>query len=928
MADVQPLLSALQVFNGAPDKTSLEGANNWLQDFQHSPEAWATCNVLLLSPDAPAPAKLFAAQTFRTKVTYDLHQVGSEHQLALRDTLLAALQTYHAGPRTIIVQLCLAVAGLALQLPAWENPVQSMIQAFGSNPATVPVLLQFLTILPEELNTNTRIPVIDEDYNERVPKLLTQNVRKVLETLSMYIKATGVTTAIQKEVFTCLRNWLIAGEIPPADLLNTPLFPFAFEALNSDELFDSAIDVLCELIHETQEVDDNIYVIRVLLPRVIDLQSRLETDKDDPEKIRGFARLFSEAGETYRILLVDDPDNWYPLVDAIGKCSAYHDLDIVPITFPFWMRLAQILGKRTTIPPYLIRGYEALMTVIIKHLHFPADTSTLTSQEVENFRSFRHVMGDTLKDCCLVLRTEKCLLAAYQMISAALLKGPSGVTWQEIEAPLFSMRSMGAEIKPDDQVAVPKILDLIPQLPSHPRVRYAALLIIARYTEWINFHPNYIQPQLQYISAGFDDSDAEVNAAAGQGLKFLCQDCKQHLAHFLPDLHTFLKTTGPKLIQDDRRQVYEAIGHVISAMPIEPATQSLRTFSLDLLASIHDTTSKTTPTKEEIDQASNALENLEVMLYIIRSFGDDLPEACQASCLEAWTVFENFLLKFGTDYELAERVTRVIRHGISLYGKAGLPVAPSLMERMSQGYDATGISCYIWIGGKITARFGDEKQNVRLQTALRGMYETAAKKSVTLLSLRQPKEMPDVVQDFVQLLLQLVDIVPEIFFDQNIFPSVFGASLAGLTVIHDDTVFATLDLFRTIVTHDCLRDEVTEPEYTKWATLIRGVVRNQGYQLTGYLLSGMIGDFPEDAIQNVVSIFRVITTMFPEEMLQWLSGVLGELPGVSAPNQAKSQFLMDLTDAVNARNYDKVKYSILTFNRVTRKVRDRRRLPV
>lgn len=155
-----------------------------------------------------------------------------------------------------------------------------------------------------------------------------------------------------------------------------------------------------------------------------------------------------------------------------------------------------------------------------------------------------------------------------------------------------------------------------------------------------------------------------------------------------------------------------------------------------------------------------------------------------------------------------------------------------------------------------------------------------------------------VVQDFVQLLLQLVELTPDIFFDQNIFPAVFGASLAGLTVIHDDTVFATLDLFRMIATHDCLGDEVVQPEYTKWATLIRGVVRNQGYQLTGYLLSGMLGDFPEDAIQNVVSIFRVITTMFPEEMLQWLSGVLGELPATTAPNQAKSQFLMDLTEYV------------------------------
>lgn len=36
MADIQALLSALDVFNGAPDKESLESANAWLQDFQHS----------------------------------------------------------------------------------------------------------------------------------------------------------------------------------------------------------------------------------------------------------------------------------------------------------------------------------------------------------------------------------------------------------------------------------------------------------------------------------------------------------------------------------------------------------------------------------------------------------------------------------------------------------------------------------------------------------------------------------------------------------------------------------------------------------------------------------------------------------------------------------------------------------------------------
>ena len=30
--------------------------------------------------------------------------------------------------------------------------------------------------------------------------------------------------------------------------------------------------------------------------------------------------------------------------------------------------------------------------------------SALTSQEADNFRSFRHIMGDTLKDCCCDMR--------------------------------------------------------------------------------------------------------------------------------------------------------------------------------------------------------------------------------------------------------------------------------------------------------------------------------------------------------------------------------------------------------------------------------------------------------------------------------------------------------------------------------------------
>jgi Exportin 1-like protein len=96
---------------------------------------------------------------FNFQVTFDLHQVDPQNIITLRDTLFTALERYQNGPRTIIVQLCLALSGLAVQLPAWDNPVQSLADLFGRNPATVPVLLQFLTVLPEELASNTKIPI-------------------------------------------------------------------------------------------------------------------------------------------------------------------------------------------------------------------------------------------------------------------------------------------------------------------------------------------------------------------------------------------------------------------------------------------------------------------------------------------------------------------------------------------------------------------------------------------------------------------------------------------------------------------------------------------------------------------------------------------------------------------------------------------------
>lgn len=453
-----------------------------------------------------------------------------------------------------------------------------------------------------------------------------------------------MTIDVQNQVLRCLRSWLLSGHVPVNSLATSPLFACVFDALDSEQLFDSAVDTLCDLIHETQEIDDDMPVIQLIVPRLIALRPRIAAAGDDIDKVKGFARIFTEAGEVYRMLILQHPETFFPIVEAVGECSAHPDFDVVSLTFAFWMRLSQVIGHRSGVQPVsptFEAAFQTLMSVMIKHLYF-LDASEHSSQEMDDFRSFRHNIGDTLKDCCTVLQINTCLMVVYDMIVRTLSKGESA-PWQEIEAPMFAIRAMGGQFVPkEDSAVIPKILELIPSLPKHPQIRYTAILIISRYTEWTALHPQYIQAQLQYVSDGFQETNEEIVSASVLALRYICRDCKQvwpapfslhiladchgqHLTDFLATLHTFLGTTGSNLSQDHRREIYEATGHVISAMPMERAAESLRAFALDLLSIIHnaanDPTNSPESLKISLGKPANQLSLASFTDIVFRRFG-------------------------------------------------------------------------------------------------------------------------------------------------------------------------------------------------------------------------------------------------------------------------------------------------------------------
>lgn len=312
----------------------------------------------------------------------------------------------------------------------------------------------------------------------------------------------------------------------------SPFFDYAFNSLANHALFDGSINLLCDLIHETQELGENLPVIQAIVPRLVALRPQLTNavENEDSDTVRGYCRLFVEAGETYAQLMLQHPAEFIPIVEAILQCSAFDDLEVVTISLNFWWRLAVGLRKGGFLEDEGCRPFleivSRLVEVVIKHLRWPENIGTFTGQDRDDFRQFRHEVGDTLKDCCSVLGATTCLERSFSIIESEVAKG-SSAEWQAIEAALFSIRTMGASVDSNESEVMPRMFAAIPQLPqAESKVRYSATLVVGRYTEWLAVHPDLIPSMLEYILGGFQINQDEVAVASASALKYLCQDCK------------------------------------------------------------------------------------------------------------------------------------------------------------------------------------------------------------------------------------------------------------------------------------------------------------------------------------------------------------------------------------------------------------------
>ncbi|EYE98721.1 nuclear import receptor MTR10 [Aspergillus ruber CBS 135680] len=931
-----PVLAAVATMQGNVSRSEKTHAHEFLEKFQKSIEAWTITHELLQSPDVPVEAKLFGATTLKGKIVFDLDQLPSESVVALRDSVLNLLVAYAAGPRPIQTQLCVCLASLAIQMLEWKDVLVTVGSALGSSAGDC--VLEFLKILPEEVTEGRKINLSEEDLIARTKELLEDNADQVMHLLIQYSQSSP-TASTNPRLLDCITSWM--REIPAAKIVDSPLMDVIMKALDDDASFEAAVDSVCTLYRDTREVDDSLSVIQALYPRIMALRPKIveTSESEDTDAFKGVTRLFAEAGEAWVVLISRLPNEFRGLVEAVLECSARDwERDAISLTFIFWYELKQYVTLERYNDARLAFSdiFSRLVDIMVKHLEYPrpedgeSDLFGGDREAEEKFRHFRHAMGDVLKDCCAVIGVTECLSKSYQLIQQWVSKYASQASnehvpnWQELEAPLFSLRAMGREVDPEEDTVLAQVIPLIVQIPNQEKVRFQAIMALARYTEWTAQHPETLEAQLNYVISGFQHSSQEVIQASALAFKFLGTDCQKLLGGHIAQLHSFYESVLDKLKPSSQEEVTEGVAAVVAVQPLDKIYESMKMFCDPIMARIMNLANNA---KDEEGQRAVAdhLQLITIFVQVVQPYvGPNVENPAVKYCGEILSIMTTIVMNFTTSTPILERVCRCWRYMIISYRTAMIPLLPTLAQSMANGFEASREGCFLWATDAVVREFSEGAELVDHSTssAVFQFYEQQAIAFLRILNDLPPEQLPDVIEDFFRLSSDAVRYYPKECISSSLAVPIFSAALSALTLQQVEPLIATLHYYRDLFSFAFdkpIVSQFTSPEGKVYVNppevqeAVKQLIASQGQVLAQRVLTGMMFIFPGDCFADASGVLMTMFELMPQETGAWLQSTLQMLPaGTMKPGEAE-RLLKGVADKVQSGETRKIRVLLQDF---------------
>lgn len=146
----------------------------------------------------------------------------------------------------------------------------------------------------------------------------------------------------------------------------------------------------------------------------------------------------------------------------------------------------------------------------------------------------------------------------------------------------------------------------------------------------------------------------------------------------------------------------------------------------------------------------------------------------------------------------------------------------------------------------------------------------------------QPKELPDVIDDFFRLLIDALLYYPQKLIPSQLMVPIFEASIYALTLEQRDPLSSTLHFLRDMLSYGgnnpASSDRLPESAAAQIREVVKELLMNHGENLTKQVLAGMMITFPRDCFADGSGVLLAMFELMPVQTTDWVAQTIRLLP--------------------------------------------------
>uniref|UniRef100_A0A0E0IU02 Importin N-terminal domain-containing protein n=1 Tax=Oryza nivara TaxID=4536 RepID=A0A0E0IU02_ORYNI len=858
---------ALAALYHHPDDATRTAADRWLQQFQHTLDAWQVADSLLHDESSNMETQIFCSQTLRSKVQRDFEELPSEAFRPLQDSLYALLKKFSKGPQKVRTQICIAMAALAVHVPVedWGGGgiVNWLSDEMNSQQDFIPSFLELLTVLPQECSSH-KIAARPERRRQ-----FENDLRSSAEVaLSLLTACLGIDQ-LKEQVLEGFASWL--------------RFCHGFYKNKVQ------VPVTSELIHftvsrESNGITEQLPLIQVLIPYVMGLKEQLKDSSKDEEDVKAIARLLADMGDSYVELIAAGSDDAMQIVNALLEVTSHSEFDISSMTFNFWHHLMRNLTDRGSYASYgsevsinternrrlqLFRQpFEILVSLVSFRVEYPELYHTFSEEDQRDFRHSRYAVSDVLLDATDVLGGDPTLKILFTKLIQACGNGQNQ-KWQPVEAALFCIQAIAKSVSVEENEILPQVMSLLPSFPHQEQLLQTAhcfefytvtgiqvsLLVmsydddwssnvletavcslIGAFSKWIEAAPSellILPPLVDILNKGMSTSE-ETAAAASVAFKYICEDCRRKFSGSLDGLFQIYQIAlsgvgGYKVSSEDSLHLVEALSNV------------------------------------------------------------KLPQVVADAVNRYWPTLKSIFDQRAWDTRTMESLCRSCKFAVRTCGRFMGFTIGAMLEEIQTLYQQHNQACFLYLSSEVIKIFGSDPACANY---LASLIQALFGHTIQLLrTIQDFTARPDIADDCFLLASRCIRYCPDLFVPTEMFPRLVDCAMAGITIQHREACKSILSFLSDVF------DLAKSSEGEKYRELINTVILQRGAVLTRIMVASLTGALPSSRLEEVSYVLVSLSRSFGGNMLSWARECITLIPPQALTDSERSRFLNIISDA-------------------------------